>query len=135
MKYILILSILLGGCVSNKQPSVNSPIPLENYDEEVLRAKAEALNMRLVDYLHALTNNKIPELRAAKPKYNGAVSPNGSFAPKYEVRLINQQQDEVLFVTPTLADAKAYIDEYKMFHSDIFVYKKETGEVVHTNTP
>ena len=135
MKYILLITLILGGCVSNTPPPVNSPIPLQNYDEEVLKAKAKALNMRYVDYLHALTNNKIPELRNQNPKYNGAVSPNGSFTPKYEVRLLNQEQDEVLFVTPTLDDAKSYIEEYKMFHSDIFIYEKETGEVVHTNTP
>lgn len=59
--------ISLGGChLKEKYPqryTSTSPIPLENYDEEVLKAKAEALNMRYVDYLHALTNNKIPDLR------------------------------------------------------------------------
>ena len=41
-----------------------SPIPIEKYDEEILQANANRLDMRYVDYLHALTNNKISHLRA-----------------------------------------------------------------------
>ena len=51
------------GCVTTEKPVVTSPIPMENYDEDVLRAKASDLNMRLVDYLHALSNGKIADLR------------------------------------------------------------------------
>ena len=68
MKYILISCILLGGCKSLKEKHPErytnfSPVPIENYDEEVLKANAKDLNMRYVDYLHALTNGKIPQLR------------------------------------------------------------------------
>ena len=70
MKYILIASLLLGGCKSleEKHPerytkTTFSPVPVENYDEEVLKENAKNLNMRYVDYLHALTNGKIPQLR------------------------------------------------------------------------
>ena len=69
MKYILIASLLLGGCKSLKEKypqryTTFSPIPIENYDEEVLKENAKNLNMRYVDYLHALTNGKIPQLRS-----------------------------------------------------------------------
>ena len=57
------ITILMVGCSITKEPAVNSPIPMENYDEDVLRAKAKDLNMRLVDYLHALSNGKIADLR------------------------------------------------------------------------
>lgn len=67
MKYILIASLLLGGCTLKKEhPQIHthfSPVPVENYDEEVLKENAKNLNMRYVDYLHALTNGKIPQLR------------------------------------------------------------------------
>ena len=63
-KIFLITIIFLSGCVSKERPVTNSPIPFENYDEEVLKGKARALNMRYVDYLHALTNGKISELRS-----------------------------------------------------------------------
>ena len=70
MKYILMTALLLGGCKSmeERQPQRHahfSPIPIESYDEEILKENAKALDMRYVDYLHALTNNKIPQLRAA----------------------------------------------------------------------
>ena len=56
---------MVSGCGSQKQSTTGgfSPIPIEKYDEEVLRGNAAALNMRYVDYLHALTNNKISQLR------------------------------------------------------------------------
>ena len=71
MKYIIILSLLLGGCkhVKEKHPKRYthfSPVPIENYDEEVLKGNAKDLNMRYVDYLHALTNGKISQLRNKK---------------------------------------------------------------------
>ena len=67
MKYILIVSLLLGGCTFKKKHPQRythfSPVPIESYDEEVLKQNAKDLNMRYVDYLHDLTNGKIPQLR------------------------------------------------------------------------
>ena len=80
-KLIILTALTLSGCVTNKQPSVNSPIPLESYDEEVLKSKAEALNMRYVDYLHALTNNKIPDLRRSANLFYQAHDPRWADTP------------------------------------------------------
>jgi hypothetical protein len=65
MKYIIIASLLLGGCTTFKKKHPHfSPVPIEKYDEEVLKENANNLNMRYVDYLHALTNGKISQLRS-----------------------------------------------------------------------
>jgi len=50
--------------------------------------------------------------------------------PKFEIKIKNAEQDEVLEVVATLADAQEYIKEYGEYHDDLFVYKIETGEVV-----
>ena len=50
--------------------------------------------------------------------------------PKFEIKIKNEEQDEVLEVVATLADAQEYIKEYGQYHDDLFVYKIETGEVV-----
>ena len=50
--------------------------------------------------------------------------------PKFEIKIKNAEQDEVLEVVATLADAQEYIKEYGEYHDDLFVYKIETGELV-----
>ena len=50
--------------------------------------------------------------------------------PKFEIKIKNEQADEVLEVVATLADAKEYIKEYGQYHDDLFVYRIETGELV-----
>ena len=58
MKYILIVSLLLGGCrkkeISNVRIHQNS-----NFNEEQERYNAEKRGLRLVDYLHLVNTNKI----------------------------------------------------------------------------
>ena len=82
-KIFCIVIVFIAGCSTPKK-SVDTlhnypiiapskcPIPLEKYDEEFLKARAKSLNMRYVDYLHALTNGKIEQLRKAEVKNLGA---------------------------------------------------------------
>ena len=111
-KLILLIALILSGCASRTHPVVNSPIPVENYDEEVLKAKASSLNMRYVDYLHALTNNKIPDLRRQASVFYQAHDPNWANEPS-----INPVFD-------TEAEAKEYakrnnMSDFKTGHSYI----------------
>jgi hypothetical protein len=57
-KYILIASLILGGCekkeISNVRIYQNS-----NFNEEQERYNAEKHGLRLVDYLHLVNNNRI----------------------------------------------------------------------------
>ena len=73
-KIFCIVIVFIAGCSAPKKsvdtlhdyPIIdpkNCPIPLEMFDDEILRERAKALNMRYVDYLHALTTNRISELR------------------------------------------------------------------------
>ena len=73
-KIYTIIILLCAGCATQEKrldtlhnyPIIdpkNCPIPLEMFDDEFLKAKANALNIRYVDYLHAITTNKIPQLR------------------------------------------------------------------------
>lgn len=120
------------GCVANKQPLVNSPIPLESYDEEVLKAKAKDLNMRYVDYLHALTNNKIPEIRRRALVY-------------YQAHDFNWKDDpSVNPVFDTKAEAEKYAGENNMgghhsyevrevdYRYEVRIVNPSANEVLHT---
>jgi hypothetical protein len=63
MKYLLFIVLILNGCTSNKQPSLNSPIPLANYDE-----------VREVDYRYEvrIVNPSANEVLHTTNKYNDA---------------------------------------------------------------
>ena len=119
MKYLFFTVLFLGGCGV-------TPIPtsLEDYDEERVAREAKKLGMRPVDYLHYANNQH------KKPKWEGGVANDGSFEPKYEIRLQNDLDNESLYFSPSLREAKEYIKEYGMFHQDLFIYEVEGGEVV-----
>jgi len=153
---------MLGSCATTKEPTVNSPIPMENYDEDVLRAKAKDLNMRLVDYLHALSNGKIADLRkqpftlyqAYDENWSDDPSINPVFATmaeakeyaefnnmsnshsyevrevlhRYEVRRVNDVDNDLLYTSRTHNDAYEYVVEYSSSHADLVIYDLKTGK-------
>ena len=49
---------------------------------------------------------------------------------KYEIRVQNTYDDEMLEQTETLDEAVEYITEYSRFHDDLYVYELETGELM-----
>ena len=75
-KLIILISAILSGCVANK---TNSPIPINQYDKEVLKGNAESLNMEYTDYLNALKNGEISKLR--RPVFYQAHDPNWAHDP------------------------------------------------------
>ena len=75
-KLIILISAILSGCVANK---TNSPIPINQYDKEVLKGNAESLNMEYSDYLNALKNGEISKLR--QPVFYQAHDPNWAHDP------------------------------------------------------
>ena len=49
---------------------------------------------------------------------------------KYQIKIQNNYDDEVLEQTNTVEQAVDYILEYSRFHDDLFVYEIKTGELV-----
>tara|TARA_R110002020_G_scaffold230555_1_gene441425 strand:+ start:460 stop:978 length:519 start_codon:yes stop_codon:yes gene_type:complete len=49
---------------------------------------------------------------------------------KYEIRVQNAYDDEMLEQTETLDEALDYITEYSRFHNDLYVYDLETKELM-----
>ena len=77
---------------------------------------------------------KYPERYTAND-WEGGVVADGTFEPKYEVRLQNDQDDEQLYLSPNLPEAQAYLREYGMAHRDLFIYEIETNELIEVSTP
>ena len=114
-KINILLTTLLVGCGTTSLPT-----SLEDYDEERVAREATKLGMRPVDYLHYVNN------KGKKLKWEGGVANNGSFEPKYEIRLKNDLADESLYFSPSLQEAKEYVKEYGMFHQDLFIYEVDS---------
>lgn len=49
---------------------------------------------------------------------------------KYEIRVQNAYDDEMLEQTETLDQAVDYITEYSRFHNDLYIYDLETKELI-----
>ena len=156
-----LISLILSSCAT-KEP-INSPIPMENYDEDVLRAKAKDLNMRLVDYLHALSNGKIADLRKQPLILYQAYDENWAHDPvinpvfatmaeakeyaefnnmgnshsyevrevvhRYEVRRVNDADNDLLYTCRTHNEAYEYVVEYSSAHADLVIYDLKTGRL------
>lgn len=114
-KITILLSAFLVGC-----GTTHAPTSIEDYNEERVAREAKKLGMRPVDYLHYVNN------KGRKLKWEGGVANNGSFEPKYEIRLKNDLADESLYFSPSLREAKEYVKEYGMFHQDLFIYEVDS---------
>ena len=54
---------------------------------------------------------------------------------RYEVRHKNDAVDQSIFHTPSLRDARNYLNEYGVSHTDLFLYDLKTGNLIETSTP
>ena len=52
---------------------------------------------------------------------------------RFEIKIQNDQTNEVLEITHSLEDALAYLKQYGTFHNDLFVYDS-SGELVADST-
>ena len=50
---------------------------------------------------------------------------------KYEVRLQSGGENELLYLSPTLEEARQYVRKYMPFHDDLYVYDKATGRLIY----
>ena len=119
-----------------------------NNSESTIEAEAFHVGLGVVDYLHAVNSNKInrvtshdllpdpflvmiPRRTAQNKSFNwqGGVSnvPNA----KYEVRLQNDEDNELLYLSPTLEEARQYVRKYMPFHDNLYVYEKTTGDLIY----
>jgi len=119
-----------------------------NSNTAQIQKEAHHLDMSVVSYLHAVNANKvkrvtshdllpdpflvvIPRRTAQNKSFNwqGGVSnvPNA----KYEVRLQNDVDNELLYLSPTLEEARQYVRKYMPFHDNLYVYEKTTGDLIY----
>ena len=47
---------------------------------------------------------------------------------RYEVRIVNPNQNEMMYTTNDFNDAVDFVDEYKSAHSDLVLYVLKTGK-------
>ena len=139
------------GLIVEAEKINNKPISQEelNSNTAQIRKEAQHLDMSVVSYLHLVNTNKIervtshdllpdpflvkviPRRTAQNKSFNwqGGVSnvPNA----KYEVRLQDGNDNELLYLSPTLEEARQYVRKYMPFHNNLYVYEKTTGDLIY----
>ena len=139
------------GLIVEAEKINNKPISQEelNSNTAQIRKEAQHLDMSVVSYLHLVNTNKIervtshdllpdpflvkmiPRRTAQNKSFNwqGGVSnvPNA----KYEVRLQDGNDNELLYLSPTLEEARQYVRKYMPFHDNLYVYEKTTGDLIY----
>ena len=139
------------GLIVEAEKINNKPISQEelNGNTAQIRKEAQHLDMSVVSYLHLVNTNKIervtshdllpdpflvkviPRRTAQNKSFNwqGGVSnvPNA----KYEVRLQDGNDNELLYLSPTLEEARQYVRKYMPFHNNLYVYEKTSGDLIY----
>lgn len=54
---------------------------------------------------------------------------------RYEIRLMNDETDDVLYTTDSKRDGLKYVEKFMSAHSDLFMYDLKSGNVIATSTP
>ena len=54
---------------------------------------------------------------------------------RYEIRQVNDSDDEILHTTNCKDDGVKYVEQYTSAHSDLFMYDLKKGIIVTTSTP
>lgn len=134
MKKTLLLAAILtsGGCTyTEKSAEVKSMIPIyyQAYDEgwysdpsinPIFDEEWEAK-----DYVN---RNSMNEIESGHSYVVRVIN------HRYEVRQVNDEDDDILHITNNFNDAYEYVVEYSSAHSDLIIFDLKTGEY-HEETP
>ncbi|MBK23469.1 MAG: hypothetical protein CME70_05630 [Halobacteriovorax sp.] len=149
-KIFCIVLVFIAGCSTPKKsvdtlhdyPVIDPskcPIPLERYDEEFLKASAKSLNMRYVDYLHALTNGKISELRKNEGLFFQAYDPNWANEPSINPIFSTKKEAQDYASRNNMATDRSsntighsYIVREVDYRYEVRIVNPSTNEVLYT---
>ena len=128
-KLIILTTLFLAGCVSNKTMPINTPNKTEvegfyqaydrNWEDDpsinpVFTTKGEAEEYARRNNMNELQDGHSYIVRAVNYRY--------------EVRQVNDAVNELLYTSLDYNDAYEYVVEYSSSHSDLIIYDLKTGE-------
>tara|TARA_R110000824_G_scaffold63730_1_gene167276 strand:- start:470 stop:925 length:456 start_codon:yes stop_codon:yes gene_type:complete len=138
MRYLLFIVLILSGCVSNKQPSVNSSTLLDIDIKDAESIFYQAHDSKWNDP----SINPVFDTRAEAQKYAKENSMGGHHS--YEVREVdyryvvrvgfsdftysNGSWNDILHTADHFNDAYEYVVEYSSAHSNLVIYDLKTGK-------
>ena len=122
LKYLLTLSLVLGGCTTSKVTET-SGVYYQAFDENwsddpsinpIFETNAEAEEYAKRNNMGEFIGGHSYEVRVINYRY--------------EVRIVNPSTNEVLHTTNEYNDAYEYVVEYSSAHADLIIYDLKTGE-------
>ena len=117
MKYITAAVLLASGCAHQpmEQTKTDTPVYYQAYDEGWYSDPS-------------INRNMMNEIQSGHSYVVRVVN------YRYEVRQVNDEDDDILYTTNEFNDAYDYVVEYSSAHSDLIIYDLKTGEG-HEETP
>jgi hypothetical protein len=154
----LVPLIILSGCVTITQSPTKVNDGLIEYNNELnfLLAKMnEAAQVNFIEYdskYYQAYDATFPDVSpvfyskddaqeyALANNFNHDNDPTGhqyvvrEVSHRFEVRLVNDAINDILYTSPHLREAKQYLNEYKTNHDDLVIYDLVNQVVVGINT-
>ena len=119
LKYLLTLSLVLGGCTTTKVTETNG-VYYQAFDYK---------------WEHDPTINPVFETKTEAKEYAEYNNMGDSHSYevrvinyRYEVRIVNPSTNELLHTTNEYNDAYEYVVEYSSAHADLIIYDLKTGK-------
>ena len=131
MKYLLTLSLVLGGCTTTKNVKT-TPIYYQAYDENWY--SDPSINPIFDNEWEAKEYAKRNSMSELSNAFSGHEYVVRVINHRYEVRQVNDIDDDILHTTNDFNDAYEYVVEYSSAHSDLVIFDLKTGKS-HEETP
>ena len=140
MKYLLTLLLALGGCTTTKivkhtetiEVTKTTPIYYQAYDEKWY--DDPSINPIFDEEWEATEYAKRNSMSELSNVLSGHEYVVRVINYRYEVRQVNEEEDDILYTTNDFNDAYDYVVEYSSAHSDLVIYDLKTG-ASHEETP
>ena len=128
---ILSVALLsLTGCLANKQQlekvDISSPIYFQAYDENWY--SDPSINPIFDNEWEAREYAKRNSMSQGSFAYSGHDYVVRVIYHRYEVRQVNDVDDDILYTSNDFNDAYEYVVEYSTAHSDLIIYDLKTGK-------
>ena len=125
MKYLLTLSLVLGGCTTTKNVKT-TPIYYQAYDENWY--SDPSINPIFDNEWEAKEYAKRNSMSELSNAFSGHDYIVRVINHRYEERQVNDEMDDILHTSNELDDAHAYVNKHGSAHDDLIIFDLKTGK-------
>lgn len=128
MKYLILLTLFIFGCSTQPKNVIYYQAYDAKWDDPSINPIFER-EWEAKDYAH---RNNMGSKLAQDTSHSYIVR---VINYRYEIRQVNDWQDEVLHTTNSRQDGVKYVEQFSSAHEDLYMYDLKTGELIINSTP